>query len=236
MTIRQRIIEYLQRHPEGVDDDELAEALELRRRQQANSCCRELEQAGLVSRRRVLGKIHNFLIGQTPAAPLIEYSVSLAEPGLNRTQSAKSDTWFWEGHVQDQVVRYLQANGWGIRSCADTASHQTGKDIVAEHDNAELWVTVKGYPTGTMRTKAIVQAPHWFKDAVFDIIRYRGENDQVLLAIALPDFPRYRSLAETIRWLEPVARFVYYWVQPTGQVLEEYGIVRHRSCEDSSSS
>jgi hypothetical protein len=39
MTIRDRILEFLSQHPEGVDDDELARALKLKARQQA-SCRR----------------------------------------------------------------------------------------------------------------------------------------------------------------------------------------------------
>lgn len=225
MIIRQRIIEYLQKHPEGVDDDALAEALGLRRRQQANSRCRALAQEGLVGRRQVLGKIHNFWIGQEsvltrPPRPVSQPTTSLQYPPNHR-----SSNWFWEGNVQDQVVRYLRVHGWTIRSCADTASHQHGKDIVAEQSGTVLWVTVKGYPTGTERTNATVQARHWFKDAVYDIVRYRGENDRVLLAIALPDFPRYRNLAERARWFEPVAPFFYYWVQPTGIVTIGQGVV-----------
>lgn len=36
-TVRDRIISFLREHPEGADDDELARALNLRQRQQANS-------------------------------------------------------------------------------------------------------------------------------------------------------------------------------------------------------
>lgn len=189
--------------------------------QQANISCRALAQEGLVSRRQVLGKIHNLWIGQEATIALPSQPVSQMTANPHLPPHYKSDNWFWEGNVQDQVVRYLQAHKWAIRSCADTASHQRGKDIIAKRNGSELWVPVKGYPTGTKRTHATVQAGHWFKGAVFDIIRYRGENERALLGIALPDFPRYHRLAETIRWLEPVASFVYYWVQPTGEITHD---------------
>ena len=63
MTIRERIMAFLQKHPEGVDDDTLGRALQLKYRQQANSRCRQLEKEGLVVRQHVNGKIHNFWDG-----------------------------------------------------------------------------------------------------------------------------------------------------------------------------
>ena len=53
MTIQDRILDYLQKHPEGVDDDALTIALSLAQRQQANQRCRRLEQFGFITRRRV---------------------------------------------------------------------------------------------------------------------------------------------------------------------------------------
>src|SRR5690606_6630228 len=108
-----------------------------------------------------------------------------------------------------------------IISTADTASHQTGKDVIAQSQGVTLWVTVKGYPVGTTRTRPTVQAAHWFKDAIFDIIRYRDEDSQIRLGLALPDFPRYRRLAAKVGWFKPAAQFVYFWVNSTGHVVEE---------------
>ena len=63
MTIKEQISVYLQKHPERIDDDMLARNLNLSARQQANSQCRQLVKEGLVERRKVGGKIHNFWIG-----------------------------------------------------------------------------------------------------------------------------------------------------------------------------
>jgi len=215
MTIRERIIAFLQQHPEGVDDDALTEALQLKYRQQANSRCRQLEEEGLVSRRRVGAKIHNFWIGERVQPPQISPTPPKAE------RPAPARPWFWEGNVQAAVIRYLASRGWSIRSVADTASRQRGKDIVAEQNSRLLWVTVKGYPQGTKRTQPSTQAGHWFKQAVFDILEYRGESDTARLGLALPDFPRYRALAQRIGWLQPVAEFAYFWVHEDGTVAVE---------------
>lgn len=217
MTIRQKIISFLQNHPEGIDDDELAKVLDLSARQQANICCRELEKQGLVIRRLVNGKIHNFWAGKdvvfVPPVILI--------PQIVQNDLPKFAYWFWEGNVQSKVINYLSALDYQIHSFADTASHQRGIDIVAEKDGKTLWVSVKGYPRGTAKTNPLVQAGHWFKQAIFDMIEYRERDKNVFLAVAFPDYPRYHSLAQKIIWLKPVANFSYYWVKENGEVSVE---------------
>lgn len=116
---------------------------------------------------------------------------------------------------------YLTALGYTIHSFADTASHQKGIDIVAEKDGKQLWVSVKGYPTGTKKTRPGRQAGHWFKHAIFDMIEYRERDKNVLLAIALPDYPRYHHFSKKIGWLKSVANFNYYWVRESGEVTIE---------------
>lgn len=219
MTIREQIIQYLKAHPEGIDDDRLSEALGLKARQQANIRCRKLADEGLVIRRSVHGKIHNFWANVDP--------ISIEQPSIPRTPSALS-SWFWEGNVQATVVNYLVSHNYLIRSVADTASRQTGKDIIAERKGKPLWITVKGYPKGTEKTSPSTQAGHWFKQAIFDVIAYRGESASIELGVALPDYPRYRSLAAKIKWFQPVARFTYFWVQKDGFVqLEQLESIDH---------
>jgi hypothetical protein len=214
MTIKQSIISFLQSHPDGADDDELANILSLSARQQANSRCRELEKEGLVARRLVNGKIRNFW---TDKAVINVPLIIQAQP-VDQTTLPKYEYWFWEGNIQSKVIDYLTALGYIIHSFADTASHQKGIDIVAEKDGKPLWVSVKGYPLGTKKTKPVLQAGHWFKHAIFDIIEYRERDKNVSLAIALPDYPRYHSFAQKVSWLKPTANFTYYWVKESGEV------------------
>jgi hypothetical protein len=69
-------------------------------------------------------------------------------------------------------------------------------------------VEVKGYPSvgyrdprrahEIKRTNPTLQAKHWYADAMLKSLRYQGKHPGVGVAIAVPDFPRYRSLlAET---------------------------------------
>jgi hypothetical protein len=100
-----RILAYLNAHSEGVDDDALAAALGMKRRQQANVECRRLAEQNLIDRRQVDGKIRNFATGVTLPVPK---AVDTAER-----------PWFWEGHVQDRVVQFLRQQGFDILHTAD---------------------------------------------------------------------------------------------------------------------
>lgn len=110
MTVRQRIIDYLQNHPEGADDDTLADALRLPARQQANSVCRGLVREGLALRRPADGKIHTFLVGEQQITSL--YAAILGDPKPPQPANMNGRDWFWDGNLQDDVVRYLEAQGY----------------------------------------------------------------------------------------------------------------------------
>src|SRR5215208_4498952 len=101
MTIKQNIISYLQNHPEGVDDDDLARALRLSARQQANMRCRELEKEGLVIRRLRNGKIHNFWAGKDKDVVIMPSGALI--PQIIESDIPKFAHWFWEGNVQSKV-------------------------------------------------------------------------------------------------------------------------------------
>lgn len=215
MTIRDNIIKVLMNHPEGIDDDDLARVLNLSARQQANSRCRQLAKEGLVIRRQFQGKIHNYWAGKD----IPDVKVETVES--NNVDLPRNSDWFWEGNVQSVVINFLVTQGYKILSAADTATHQTGIDIKAIKDNNEFWVTVKGYPRDTQKTNPSVQASHWFKQAIFDIIEYRQIRKDVKLAAAFPDFRRYRRISEKITWFKPVANFEYIWVDERGNVSSE---------------
>ena len=109
-----QIVEYLSNHPEGVDDDKLAIALGMPRRQIANSYCRQLEKNGIVHREPIDGKIRTFLLvsGTPTPSPHSPQSNSCEKP------------WFWEGNVQCAVAEHLRKCGYQIVRCADTATRQ----------------------------------------------------------------------------------------------------------------
>ena len=212
MAIQDRIVAYLAEHPEGVDDDGLTAALGLRQRQQANLRCRRLERFGFVTRRKVGSKIRNFL--NAPETVVLEQQ-------QNADSVCNERPWYWEGNVQAAVVRHLNSVGYRIVSSADTAAHQPGKDIVAITPSGDtLWVSAKGYPTGTPRTNPHTQARHWFAHAVFDLVLWHDEDATVALALALPDQATYRKLANRAVWFLSNVKARIYWVAECGSVVE----------------
>ena len=220
MTVRDRIVGHLRAHPEGVDDDTLTEALGLSRRQHANQECRKLERAGLVERRRVEGKIRNFLQDGRDRSNLASgLAPSVPVRSLNEARQNPSKSWDWEGNVQSALVAFLVSNGFTVRRVADTLTKEHGKDIVAiSPSGQELWVSAKGKPVGTPRTSPYLMARHYFESAVHDLLCWRDEDMSVSLALGLPDFVTYQSSAKKIagRLLELKASI--FWVSENGQV------------------
>ena len=93
-------------------------------------------------------------------------------------------------------------------------------EFVAANAQGQLWFSVKGYPEGKGKAQPSAQAGVWFSQAVFDIVAYRSEDPAVQLALALPDFPCYRTLAEKVRWLLPVVPFRILWGAEDGATDE----------------
>lgn len=207
-------------------DDCLAPAVGWTNRQSAYSVGKRLAAAGVIERQQgtclVCGKIKTVscLSGAVPQEPLtpIPSQVSASSP----TPQQPSRPWSWEGHVQAAIVSHLSSSGWRISQVMDTASKARGVDIVAERDDRELWVTVKGYPQATAKTAAPTQGRHWFSQVMFDVVRYRTRHPDIALAVGLPDgFACYLNLAPTVAWLHEAAPFVFYWVAQDGTVREQ---------------
>jgi Holliday junction resolvase-like predicted endonuclease len=52
--------------------------------------------------------------------------------------------WYWEGHVQSSLARFLESEGWTILSEADTATKAHGVDLIATQGGRNLAIEVKG--------------------------------------------------------------------------------------------
>jgi hypothetical protein len=110
----------------------------------------------------------------------------------------------------------LTANGYEVQSEADTASRQHGKDVVARSkDGRTLWITVKGFPEKSKN----IQARHWFEGALHDLVRYRDEDQNALLAMGLPGgFTTYEGLLRRHDSVKKFLGYRVYWVQADGTV------------------
>lgn len=138
--------------------------------------------------------------------------------------------WHTEANVQAAVVTWLASSGWRIVSVANTAVRERGVDIVATKDGLTLGVEVKGFPSRsyadparsseTKPTAPSTQAGHWYAHAVLAAMRLRGRNPDWRSVIALPDFPRYRTLHADTGTSLSAAGIEVWWVDARGAVSE----------------
>ncbi|HEX5403728.1 MAG TPA: hypothetical protein VFX16_15660 [Pseudonocardiaceae bacterium] len=149
-------------------------------------------------------------------------------PAQQSSTKDASEDWHTEANVQAIVVTALTGAGWKIRSVANTSTKERGVDVVAEHDGLTVGIEVKGFPSrsyadpsraGEVKpTAPSTQAGHWFAQAILAAMRLRGKEPSWRNVIALPDFPRYRSLhAETVDSLR-AAQIEVWWVHANGSV------------------
>lgn len=119
------------------------------------------------------------------------------------SQSVHLD-WFWEGNVQVMLGHHLEMSGWRLVSVSDTASKARGIDIQAEKDGQILLFEVKGYPSAVYRdpkraqekkkTSPILQAGHWYAQAILKAMRMKSSLPSAQVVIGLPEFKRYKDL------------------------------------------
>lgn len=125
-------------------------------------------------------------------------------PDQDTRRVVEPGDWFWEGHVQRRVEEHLRAEGWSVVSAADTLSRQTGIDLVLTREDQHLNIEVKGWPSTRYRrgpkaglpkpTNPTVQARHWYAGALLTTALLLDADPHARVALAFPDFPRYRDL------------------------------------------
>lgn len=124
--------------------------------------------------------------------------------------------WFWEGNIVNALARNLIGKGWKIEGQANTQSKERGVDLRASKEGKILLVEAKGYPSKSYRdprraderkpTNPVNQAQQWYSHALLKVLRLQTAYPQAKVALAFPDFPRYRTLFnETKLGLEKLA-------------------------------
>ncbi len=164
----------------------------------------------------------NVAIASPPPTTPLEPPTPSQDPPLG------NQPWYWEGNVQSAVVTGLAAAGWHIRSVADTESRAQGTDVVAIRNATVLHVEVKGYPTDTYvrgdqagtpkPTHPATQARVWFAGALLKAAMLRNDHPDMGVAIALPSFQTYRSLAARVSLTLNAASVGLIWIQEGGEI------------------
>lgn len=153
---------------------------------------------------------------------------------VNEKKWEKTQDWFWEGNVQNRIIEYMTKNeGFQIIRSADPGKKERGPDIFAQRklSNGSLerrQVAVKGYPSEKYvdgerkgekkRANPSTQARHWFGEALLELILAKGDNENLQIALGLPDFPVYANLIKRITWFRKNIRLFYYLVTKDSEV------------------
>lgn len=215
---REQVLAYLKRHPEGASEAQLERALGVHGAAIQRACL-GLEREGLIYR-DTSGRPARYRLsagGAVPGAtPLTRQAFSPAGQKV-----ARELPWYVKPKVQVRAAQYLAERGWSITRVGENASRETGRDIEAGRLDAVLWVAVRGYPVDVEQARAGAQAAQWFKDAIFDAVQWRQESRVVHLALAFPDMPVYRALAERTLWLAKAGKFSYLWVGEQGAAAQQ---------------
>lgn len=106
MGHRERVLDFVSRFA-GRDDDEIAQALHITRRQTVNQICRALVQSGQLERRpNGQGKIGNY-----PASGEAEPITDAHSARATKLPSILPTDWFWEGNVVEKLAAHFIRDG-----------------------------------------------------------------------------------------------------------------------------
>ena len=139
----------------------------------------------------------------------------------------KEDDWFWEGNIQDKIKKYFEDSEYSVE-ISDTMAKSQGPDVLAHKAELKILLEVKGYPSdkyvsgnkkGQIKpTPQTLQAKHWFGSAIFTLMRRKRKYASYTLALAFPDYPRYRSLLSEVAESLESLNFRMYFVSKRGLV------------------
>jgi len=136
------------------------------------------------------------------------------------TDDVLSD-WFHEDRVVEVLVKHLRETGWTIGRVPSASLKEQGVDVTATRDSETLLVEAKGYPSRyyrdesrrqeQKRTDPSNQAQQWYSHALLKAVRLQSKHRSARVAMAFPDFPRYRQLfVETASGLEKLGVTVFF--------------------------
>lgn len=147
------------------------------------------------------------------------------------SHSHDREAWFKEAHVQKALVDALLDRGWQVHAARNTDKREPGIDVIAERGGRMLGVEVKGYPTTgyadarrageTKKARPEGQAWNWYSKAILAAMTLRSRHPDWVSAIVLPVTSRYVELYEATKGSLSAARIQVWWIDPSGELLEE---------------
>ncbi len=142
----------------------------------------------------------------------------------------KQDEWYWEGNLQTRVVSLLRKRGYQTYA-SDTLSKERGPDILAVKGDEKVLFEVKGWPGDKFadgiragekkKANPNAQAGTWFSEAMLTLMKAKTNYPDHALILVVPDFPRYRRLAEATKTAVDLLGFKIWYVNVNGEVIED---------------
>jgi predicted ribonuclease YlaK len=122
----------------------------------------------------------------------------------------KNEDWYSEEFISQSVTKFLKAGGYKIQK--EYSSDRGEKMICASRYFKKELIEVKGFPTSyftsdvsktTQKNSSTAhQARNWFSEALFNSFINFGNyynNDNVIIAMALPDVERYKTIITRVQ-------------------------------------
>lgn len=241
-TNRERVVAYLQDHPEGANDDQLSSELNIVPRQTVDRICRELYSVGLLSRRveGVDEKIVNRWIGPpmttAPSAPLTTSAETPRQPkdssresGLARLTVAvialqsdedlrgfayNGDTAISENTVKDVMKAALEAQGWRV-----TKAEDRNRNIVLDATRKQERLVIEAKGEGGYHQ----MRGNYFHEALGALLQ-RMEHGEPSYGMALPANRNFAGLIARLPvWVRRQLQLHFYVVRPAGPDRFEVG-------------
>lgn len=132
-NMKERIIELL-RDSDGLSDREITDTLIKKgaAQQPINQICRDLESQGIIIRRKLDGRIKNFLASYRP---------DTFDESHEKRSGPEEDLSLSEDVLKKHLKDWLILNGWEVQVAW---GHSQGIDICATQDNKRWVIEVKG--------------------------------------------------------------------------------------------
>ena len=178
MTVKQKIMARVALYP-GTTDTELENFLGVRH-QAVNQACRQLEQAGLLTRRANPEKNNN--IGNYPSGAAVPES----EPPTAK-QAAEGEP-LQEEDIKHVLTNWLSDQGWRVETAW---GHAPGVDIDARRGKERWLIEIKG--PGSRQPMRV----NYFLSILGETLQ-RMDDPVARYSIALPDMAQYRGLWERL--------------------------------------
>ena len=230
-TNRERILDYLSRHPQGADDDQIAAALGIGQRQQVNQICRGLAASGIIARSadHLSEKLVNRHIASTVAAPAAPPMAQLVAAPVRSSRLVSLDdqaallkfaytgeVGLTEDQVKGAIESALGADGW---KTTVMWGHAHGIDVEATRGADHLVLEAKG--EGSLSPMRV----NYFLGALGELLQ-RMDSPDAFYGLALPAHRQFVGLIDRLpTWVRGRLNLRFYLVRPAADGTHDVGLV-----------